>query len=196
MKKFATRTLTLTLIWLLSACTTVTQVEGEQRLGNRLSVQLTDAWNKFSQPSSVPYEVWTQEGIMLDQLRIWAAIKADQALIDKPTSDGQKAAKVPVFKTDLRPDQWVGLLETAYASDGSVVTMEKVEPSTWAGAKAVRFEFSMTRKYDDLNFRGVGWATVQDKQFFAAVFTAPRLHFYQQLMPKAEAVIKSARFIP
>jgi hypothetical protein len=54
----------------------------------------------------------------------------------------------------------------------------------------------MTRKYDDLNFRGVGWATVQDQQFFAAVFTAPRLHFYQQLMPKAEAVVKTARFIP
>jgi len=192
MKKIATLTLTL----LLSACTTVTQVEGEQRLGNRMNVQLTDAWNKFSQPSSVPYDVWTQEGIMLDQLRIWAAIKDDQALIAKPASDGQKDAKMPVFKTGLRPDQWVGLLETVYASDGSVVTVDKVEPSTWAGTKAVRFEFSMTRKNDDLNFRGVGWATEQDQQFFAAVFTAPRLHFYQQLLPKAEAVIKTARFIP
>jgi hypothetical protein len=192
MKTIATLSLTL----LLSACTTVTQVEGEQRLGNRMNVQLTDAWNKFSQPSSVPYEVWTQEGIMLDQLRIWAAIKADQALIAKPASDGQKDAKIPVFNTGLRPDQWVGLLETVYASDGSVVTVDKVEPSTWAGTKAVRFEFSMTRKSDDLNFRGVGWATEQDQQFFAAVFTAPRLHFYQQLLPKAQAVIKTARFIP
>lgn len=190
MKKIAALSLAL----ILSACTTVTQIEGEQRLGNRLSVTLPSAWNKFSQPASVPYELWTQEGIMLDQFRIWAAIKDDQALIVKPASDGQKGAKVPVFKTGLRPDQWVSLLETAYAADGSVVNVDKIEPTTWAGVKAVRFEFSMTRKYDDLAFRGVGWATEQDKQFFAAVFTAPRLHFYGQLLPKVEAVVQTARF--
>lgn len=190
MKKIAALTLAL----VLSACTTVTKIEGEQRLGNRLSVTLPSAWNKFSQPASVPYEVWTQEGIMLDQLRIWAAVKPEQALIVKQMANDQKAAKVPVFRTGLRPDQWVGLLETAYASDGAVVSIDKVEPSTLAGAKGVRFEFSMTRKNDDLGFRGVGWATEQDKQFFAAVFTAPRLHFFGQLLPKVEAVIQTARF--
>jgi hypothetical protein len=86
---------------------------------------------------------------------------------DRQTRIGRsKKPKMPVFKTGLRPDQWVGLLETVYASDGSLVTMDKVEPSTWAGTKAVRFEFSMTRKNDDLNFRGVGWATEQDQHFF------------------------------
>lgn len=191
MKKFAALTLAL----ILSACTTVTQIEGEQRLGNRMSVTLPGAWNKFSQASGVPYEVWTQEGIMLDQLRIWAAVKPDQALIVKPASTGTtKAAKAPLFKTGLRPDQWVALLETAYASDGSTVNVDKVAPTTWAGVKAVRFEFSMTRKHDDLAFRGVGWATEQDNHFFAAVFTAPRLHFYGQLLPKAEAVVQTARF--
>lgn len=190
MKKIAALSLAL----ILSACTTVTQIEGEQRLGNRLSLTLPSAWNKFSQPASVPFEVWTQEGIMLDQLRIWAAVKPDQALIIKPAYDGTKAAKAPVFKPGLRPDQWVALLEMTYASDGSTVNVDKVEPSTWAGMKAVRFEFSMTRKHDDLAFRGVGWATEQDQHFFAAVFTAPRLHFYGQLLPKVEAVVQTARF--
>lgn len=190
MKKIAALSLAL----ILSACTTVTRIEGEQRLGNRLSLTLPSAWNKFSQPASVPFEVWTQDGIMLDQLRIWAAVKPDQALIIKPASDGTKAAKAPVFKPGLRPDQWVALLEMTYASDGSTVNVDKVEPSTWAGMKAVRFEFSMTRKHDDLAFRGVGWATEQDQHFFAAVFTAPRLHFYGQLLPKVEAVVQTARF--
>lgn len=192
MKKIAALGLAL----ILSACTTVTQIEGEQRLGNRLSVKLPHAWNKFSQPPSVPYEVWTQEGIMLDQLRIWAAVKPEQALIVKPTSGGEKAEKVPVFTSGLRPDQWVTLLETVYVSDGSVVKVDKVEPTTLAGTKAVRFDFSMTRKNDDLAFQGVGWATEQDQQFFAAVFTAPRLHFYGQLLPKVEAIIQSVRFTP
>ncbi len=193
MKKIAALGRTL----FLSACsTTVTQIEGEQRLGNRLSVQLPNAWNKFIQPSSVPYEIWTQEGIMLDQLRVWAAIQPEQALVVKPKSNDQKAEKVPVFTSGLRPDQWVNLLESVYVSDGSVVKVDKVEPFTLADSKAVRFDFSITRKSDDLAFQGVGWATEKDKQFFAAVFTAPRLHFYGKLLPQVEAIIQSVRFNP
>lgn len=192
MKKLAALCLSLTLV----ACTSVSKIEGEQRLGNRLSVTLPSAWNKFSQADGVAHEVWTQEGLMLDQLRIWAAVKPNQALIAKPTATGQKAAKVPVFTSGLRPDQWVNLLETAYAADGSIVNVDKVEPATWAGVKAVRFEFSMNRKNDDLAFRGVGWATEHDKQFFAAVFTAPRLHFYGHLLPQVEAIAKTARMVP
>lgn len=189
MKKIALLTLAL----ILSACTTVTQIEGEQRLGNRLIIQLPNAWNKFSQPSSVPYQVWTQEGIMIDQLRVWASIPSGQDLIPKPSGSGQKSAKVPVFKSGMQPDQWVSLLETAYAADGSVVNIDKVEPALVAGAKGVRFEFSMTRRNDDLSFRGVGWAAEHDKQFYAAVFTAPRLHFFGQLKPQAEAVVQAMR---
>lgn len=183
----------LTLALILNACTTVTQIEGEQRLGNRLVIDLPKAWNKFSQPASVPFQVWTQEGIMIDQLRVWAAIPSGQDLIAKPAAGGQKLAKVPVFQSGLQPDQWVNLLETAYAADGSVVNIDKVEPTWMAGAKGVRFEFSMTRKNDDLPFRGVGWATEHDKQFFAAVFTAPRLHFFAQLKPQVEAVVQTMR---
>lgn len=189
MKKIAALSLAL----ILSACTTVTKIEGEQRLGNRLSLTLPSAWNKFSQASGVPYEVWTQEGIMLDQLRIWAAIKPEQALVVKPAADGAKASQLPVFKTGLRPDQWVNLLETAYATDGSVVNVDKVEPTTWAGVKAVRFEFSLSRKHDDLALRGMGWATEHDQHFYAAVFTAPRLHFFGQLQPQVVTLVQSAR---
>lgn len=189
MKKIAALGLAL----ILSACTTVTQIEGEQRLGNRLSVTLPQAWNKFSQPASVPYEVWTQEGIMLDQLRIWAAIAPEQALIVKPADNGQKAEKVPVFTPGLRPDQWVSLLERVYVAEGSVVKVDKVDPTTWAGGKAVRFELSMTRKNDDLAFQAVGWATEQDQRFYAMVFTAPRLHFFGQWLPKVEAIVQSVR---
>jgi hypothetical protein len=192
-----TATLCLCLALFLSACgTVVNRVEGEQRLGQRLMVQLPIAWNHFVQDSSVPYQVWTQEGLLLDQLRIWAAIKPEQALIQKPAYDGKKEAQLPTFRAGLRPDQWVGLLEAVYATDGSVVSIEKVEPTTWAGARAVRFEFALARKGDDLALRGVGWATEKDREFFAAVFTAPRLHFYGQLLPQVQALMRSARFVP
>jgi hypothetical protein len=197
MKKTIYLTLVLSLAALLSACgTVVNQLEGEQRLGQRLSVQLPTAWNRFVQDTSVPYQVWTQEGLVLDQLRIWAALQAGQALIQKPAYDGKKEAQLPTFSTGLRPDQWVGLLEAAYAADGSVVSIEKVEPVTWAGARAVRFEFALARRGDDLALRGVGWATEKDQAFYAAVFTAPSLHFFGHLLPQVQALMRTARFVP
>jgi hypothetical protein len=193
MKKIAV----LGLVLLLSACSTVvTRVEGEQRLAERLSLKLPQAWNKFEQAKDVPYELWTQEGPLLDQLRLWVALKPEQALTPKLPNDSQKAAKLPVFNPGLRPDQWVGLLEAAYAVDGSVVNVDKVEPSTLGGLRAVRFEFSMTRKSDELSLLGVGWATEQDQRFYAAVFTAPRLHFYGALLPQVQSLMQTARFTP
>jgi hypothetical protein len=187
----------LGLALLLGACgTVVTRVEGEQRLAERLTLQLPQAWNKLEQAKDVPYELWTQEGPLLDQLRLWVALKPEQALIPKPPSDSPKDAKLPVFNPGLRPDQWVGLLESAYAADGSVVSVDKVEPSTLGGARAVRFEFSMTRKSDELAVRGTGWAAEQDQRFYAAVFTAPRLHFYPAMLPQVQSLIQTARFAP
>lgn len=185
------------LSFVLGGCASVmTRVDGEQRLGQRLSVTLPQAWNQLEQAQGVPYQVWTQEGPLLDQLRLWSAIKPEQALTKEVPGVGKKAAKVPVFSAGLRPDQWVALLEAAYAADGSVVTVDKVEPARLGGARAVRFEFSMSRKSDELPLRGVGWATEQQQEFFAAVFTAPRLHFHGHLLPQVQAIVQSARFTP
>jgi hypothetical protein len=62
----------------------------------------------------------------------------------------------------------------------------------------VRFEFTLARRSDDLNMRGVGWAAVRPdpmwgEELFAATFVAPRLGFYPHLLPMAEAVVKTAR---
>ena len=51
---------------------------------------------------------------------------------------------------------------------------------------------------DDLNMLGVGWLAVRPdptwgEELFAATFVAPRLSFYQRLLPMAEEVVKTAR---
>lgn len=78
----------------------------------------------------------------------------------------------------------------------TLVTVDKVEPSNLGSAKAARFEFSMTRKQDDVKLRGIGWVAEHDKQLYAAVFTAPRLYFFEQLRPTVEAMVRTVRFVP
>lgn len=186
----------------LAACSTVSRMEGDQVINDRLAVHVTSAWNKVSDPWNVdPYDTWTQEGIPLDHLRFWGGVRPGQPLMTKPAvftrAADAKAPRVPTFRPGLAPEKLVSLFEELYATAGTV-TITKVEPTVFAGQKGVRFEFTLARRSDDLNMLGVGWVAVRPdetwgEELFAATFVAPRLSFFQRLLPMAESVVKSAR---
>ncbi len=181
----------------LSGCMSITKVEGEQVVNNRMAVKVTDAWNKVSAPGTKqPFDMWTQEGLTLDHLRLWAAVKPGQALLVRPAGSvpvGQKAPRVPTYQAGMQPDQLVSLFEVMYSADGSIVNVTKVEPSVFAGEKGVRFEFSVTRKGDDVLLNGVGWVSQSKGELFAATFLAPKLSFFPRLLPKAESIVRTAQ---
>lgn len=181
----------------LAGCTSVAKVEGEQVLNSRLTVQTGEVWNTVSLAnSSQPYQVWTQEGLWLDHLRLWSAIRPGEVLHRRGSGSlmpGGKAPRLPTFQAGLALDQLVNLFENVYSADGSIVTMTRVEPAAFAGQPGVHFEFAMVRMADGLPLLGEGWAAVRNGELYAATFVAPRLSFYARLRPQAEAVVRSAR---
>jgi hypothetical protein len=194
--------LSLLLALLLAACTSISRMDGDQVVNERLSVHVSQAWNRVSDPWEVPpYDTWTQEGIPLDHLRIWGGIRPGQAImVNYPEYSREADARqrrVPRFRAGLTPEKLVSLFEEFYATAGTVA-ITKVEPTVFAGQKGVRFEFTLARRRDDLNLRGVGWVAVRPdptygEELYAATFVAPRLSFYQRLLPMAEEVVKTAR---
>jgi hypothetical protein len=186
----------------LAACSTVSRMEGEQVINDRLAVHVTSAWTKVSDPWDVdPYDTWTQEGIPLDHLRFWGGVRPGQPLMTKPAvftrAADARERRVPTFRPGLAPEKLVSLFEELYATAGTV-TITKVEPAVFAGQKGVRFEFTLARRADDLDMLGVGWLAVRPddtwgEELFAATFVAPRLSFFQRLLPMAESVVNSAR---
>lgn len=189
--------LILLFVLTLTACTSIVKVDGDQVIRNRMTLKLTDAWNKVQLPNDrQPYDVWTQEGLTVDALRFWAAVPNRGELV-KPLSanvpQGGKAARIPTFVAGMEPDQLVSLFEIMYSSDGSSVTINKVESTVFAGEKGIRFEFAVLRKSDDVQLLGVGWAAIKKDELFAATFLAPKLSFFARLKGKAESVVKSAQ---
>jgi hypothetical protein len=187
----------LLLAALLAGCASIGKVEGEQVVNERLAVKLSAAWNKVSDPWEVdPYDTWTQEGMPLDQLRLWGGVRSGQPLMIKPAvylrRDDQKEARVPTFRTGMSREQLVNLFEQLYATAGSV-RITRAEPDTFAGLQGVRFEFTLVRRLDDVVVQGVGWAAARGDELYAATFTAPRLSFFGRLRPLAEAVVRTAR---
>jgi hypothetical protein len=187
--------LAILIVALLTGCAAVVKVEGDQVVNERMNVKLSEAWNKLANYGvKQPYEVWTQDGPSLDHLRFWAGIQSGQALMATPNvPSGQKAPRVPTYASGMAPDQLVNLFEILYSADGSMVKMTKVEPAPFAGEQGVRFEFTIARKRDDLELRGVGWMAVRKNELYAATFVAPRLAYFAKLLPKAESVVASAR---
>jgi hypothetical protein len=186
-------------LWLalvLGACTTIAKIEGDQVVGDKLVVKVPAAWNKVTDPwEPEPYDIWTQEGIPLDHLRLWGGVKSGKPLVAKPTvlfrAPGEKDPRYPTFVAGLPPDKLVNLFEALYANEGTVkITRE--DPVVFAGEKGVRFEFTLARRADDLVLKGVGWAAEHNRELYAATFAAPRLTFFPRLLPMAEAVVKTA----
>jgi hypothetical protein len=186
----------------LSACTTVHKMHGDQLVNEKLAVHVSAAWNKVVDPwEGDPYDTWTQEGIPLDHLRFWGAVKPGQPLMTKPMmfsrAPDAKEPRIPTFRNGLPPEKLVSLFEELYATAGTV-SVTKVEPVMFAGEKGVRFEFTLERRRDDLTMRGVGWIAVKPsavygEELYAATFVAPKAAFFSRLLPIAEAVVKTAR---
>lgn len=194
---FLRRAALVALIAVLSACTTIAKIEGDHVVHDRLAVRVPAAWNKISDPwSAEPYDTWTQEGLPLDHLRLWGGVKSGDPLVERPAVFfrffGEKDPRVPTYRAGMPAEKLVNLFEQLYANAGAV-RITKVEPAAFAGEKGVRFEFSLNRRGDDLQMRGVGWVAEKDAKLYAATFVAPQLHFFGRILPMAEAVVNTAR---
>ena len=96
------------------------------------------------------------------------------------------------FHAGMQPDQIVALFEGMLSRDGSTYRLTKLEPAVFGGAKGFRFEYALTRKVDNVQLSGVGYAAVDRGELFAIVYMAPRLAFFGRHAPTVEAIARSA----
>lgn len=181
-------------LW-LAGCAQLSHVAtGEVTLKDRMTVKVDRPWNQFERGLGDNTLTWTQEGITVDALRFYVAVKDGELIA--PTPNEPKGTKPLAFKSDMPPSEVVALFEGLYSRGGSTFKLERLAPESFLGQSGVRFEFSSVRKSDDVRLRGVGWSAVRNGELFAITFTAPRLAFFPQHLPAAEAIARSARARP
>lgn len=189
------KSLLIALTLMIVGCAAIVKVEGEQTINSKMLVKLPQAWNKVSTTATQqPYELWTQDGVFVDQLRFWAGVANGSNLVTTPPKNSQgKAPRVPVFTAGMRLDQMASLFEQMYAIDGSSVTIDKVEPTVFGGQQGVRVEFSVVVQTSNLQLKGMAWAAEHKGQFYAASYAAPRLGFFPRYLPQVQDIAKSAQ---
>lgn len=176
----------------LTGCVTVSKVQtGDRVVGDRLMLSLTGAWNRVNADGTGPTETWTMEGLPVDQLLVYAGLKTGEPIHD--TAVGETGKRTFSFRASMQPDEIAALFEGALTRDGSRYQLMKIEPSRFGGRKGFRFEYTLTRRLDNVQLSGVGYGAVSNGELFALVYMAPRLTFFDRHAPAVERIAQSAR---
>jgi hypothetical protein len=176
---------------LVSGCAAVSKVEsGERTVGERLVFMLEGAWNHVSAPGMGPAQVWTMEGLPVDQLLIYSGIKDGETV--HSTSGGGQQQKNFAFRAGMQPDEIVAMFEGMMTRDGSSFKLMKLEPHAFGG-KGFRFEYSLTRRVDHVQLSGIGYGNVSKGELFALLYAAPRLEFFPRHRARVEDIARSVR---
>ena len=178
----------------LSGCVSVAKIEsGDRKVGERMTVSIDGAWNHITAPGMGPAETWTMEGLPIDQLLLYSGLKDDQAIHAAPGGGTDAQRKSFNFRSGMQPDEIVALFEGMLTRDGSRYKLLKLEPVTFGGSKGFRFEYSLTRKLDNVELSGVGYCAVSKGELFAIVYMAPRLGFFPRHVGRVDQMARGAR---
>lgn len=183
-------TLIALLAVLVAGCATVSKVEtGEQPVGDRMVLRLEGPWNRVNMPSMGPAQLWTMEGVPVDQLLVYSGIKNGEPV--HPAGSGSQ--KDFAFRSSMQPDEIVAMFEGMLTRAGSQFKLVKLEPAPFGGGKGFRFEYSLVRRVDNAQLSGVGFGVVDRGELFALLYQAPRLAFFPRHRPRVEQIARSVR---
>lgn len=182
--------LILALAALLAGCASVRKVEtGANQVGERLSLKVDGNWNHLDFPGIRPAQVWTMEGITIDELLVYSGIRDGQAM--HPESPAGSKQKDFVFRKSMQTEELVSLLEGVLSRDGSTFKLLRLEPYAFGGRKGFRFEYERIRKIDNVPMRGIGFGAIDRDELFALVYQAPRLTFFPRHQSRIEAIAQA-----
>jgi hypothetical protein len=175
----------------LAGCVAIEKIESGERSVGRMVVTLEGAWNHVNVPALGPAQIWTMEGLTIDQLLLYSGIK-DGEIVHGPNPAAAKR-KDFAFRSTMQPDEIAAMFEGMLTRDGSIFKLVKLEPATFGGVRGFRFECILTRKLDHVVLSGMGYAAVSKGELFAILYVAPRLTFFSRHAPQVERIARSAR---
>lgn len=185
------RGLLILLIAFVAGCAAVARVgPGEATVRENLTVTLDSAWNRIERGNSAKAEVWTTDGLTLDRLTFYVGVADGEALAELRQ---RKDRQIPKFRAAMQPHEIAEMYEVFVTYDGSSFKRDKLAPAQFAGGEGFRFEFTRVRKGDEVEMRGVGYGAVRGGKLYLVVFEAPRIHYFNKHLGRAEAAAKSAR---
>lgn len=156
-----------------------------------LTVKPDQAWNRIGARPGRNAESWTLDGIPLNDLTFYGGIANDTALfreVDK------KNRPLPRFSSTMLIPDIAQLFEASYriAVSTSLMSIDSIEPATFAGQPGFRFAYSFTVQNEEVKRLGEARGAVIDGKLYLITFEAPAIHYFDRSVGAFRVVADSA----
>lgn len=158
----------------------------------KLTVTPASDWNRWSVRPAKWGEMWTLEGLSLDQLSFFAGVTEGKAIYRERS---KKDEPLPKFHAKMLAPEIVQAVEGSYRIllRTPLFEVDEIAPAKLAGHDGVRFTFRYTLPDDEVRRRGEGRAAVIGGELYLITYTAPAIHYFDAGIADARAVMDSAR---
>jgi len=168
---------------------------GEQVIVAKSAMVVTaaDDWNRQTSGYVKNTELWTLDGVPLNELYLVSGIPAGGAMfyeLDK------KDNPLPKFSDKMLLTDIPDFIERTWRVGRQAVVFKtlSVEPAKMGGKDAIRMKFEYVRDGNRLSYKGEALAAIVDNQLRAVMFEGTSLYYYDRDIAKAEAVMGSVTF--
>lgn len=147
-------------------------------------------WNRWSARPSDRSELWTRDGIALNELTFFARIANGEPIYRERDKRNQP---MPKFRSDMLATDLVDLFEQSnrIILQTSVFEVLEVEPAKLGGEKAVRFRYRYAVKGDELDRSGEAVAANIKGKLYIVNFSAPSIYYFDRDLPEFRAMADS-----
>jgi len=188
------RMLVFTLIIALGACATqISKVERKTvDVEGAYTVDPQITWSEFSGTSTSSNGlIWTVDGLFLQRLDLFGAIKDGEALFEP---SGAEEEKLPVFRVDMRESDVQEFVVDTLAQQGFVdIEAINLRPTEIGGRKGFRFDLIMATG-SGLEMKGLAAGAIVNEELNLVLYTGTRLHYFAARQTAVEGIIKSMTF--
>lgn len=149
-------------------------------------------WNRLGARPGRNAESWTLDGFSLNDLTFYGGIAENKTLfreVDK------KNRPLPRFSPTMLPPDIAQLFEGSYrvAVGTSLMSVDSIEPASFAGAQGFRFAYSYTIQDEEVRRKGEATGAIIDGKLWMITFEAPEIHYFARDLEMVRKLAASAR---
>lgn len=157
-----------------------------------LTVAPDRPWNKIGQRIGRNAETWTLDGVKLNDVTFYGGIANDATLfreVDK------KNRPLPRFSSTMLIPDIAQLFEGSYrvAVGTSLMSIDSIEPATFAGQPGFRFTYNFTVENEDVKRNGEARGAVIGGKLYLMTYEAPVIHYFDRGVAAFRAIADSAK---
>lgn len=151
-----------------------------------------EQWNRWSVRPIKTSEVWTLDGVALNELYFVTGLASGGTLYRDAKKKDQP---LPKLSASMDLTDIPGFVEssTRIALATSVFEMTSVEPAKLGSEPAIKFAYTYAVEGSPLKRRGMGVGTIKKGSLYLVTFVAPDLYYFERDQPKVEKIIESIR---